>query len=248
MLLAIDIGNSSTKFGIFENENLIKRLTVPTIRNQRADEIYEVLRNKISSEISGVVVSSVVSELKNSIVELSEKYFRQKPFFVGADFDFGFLINYHPPESVGADRLVGAFAAVEKYGKPCLVCDFGTATTIDAVNSRHEYLGGIIAPGLNTLAEALFLKTSRLPHVEIRKTEKVIENTTVGCIQSGIFYGYIGLTEGVISRMIEELSEKPKVIATGGFSRIIAENCPLIEITDENLILDGLRLIFRKIS
>jgi type III pantothenate kinase len=149
---------------------------------------------------------------------------------------------------VGADRLVGAFAAVEKYGKPCLVCDFGTATTIDAVNSRHEYLGGIIAPGLNTLAEALFLKTSRLPHVEIRKTEKVIENTTVGCIQSGIFYGYIGLTEGVISRMIEELSEKPKVIATGGFSRIIAENCPLIEITDENLILDGLRLIFRKIS
>lgn len=248
MLLAVDIGNSSTKFGVFENENLIKRLTLPTIRDQTADEIYKTLQNEIPRQISGVVVSSVVSELENSISELSQKYFGQKPFLVDAGFDFGFSVNYNPPESAGVDRLIAAFAAVEKYGKPCVVCDFGTATTIDAINSRNEYLGGIITPGIKTLAEALFLKTSKLPHVEIRKTEKIIQNTTITCIQSGIFHGYIGLTEKIISGTIEELGEKAQVIAAGGFAQIIAENCQLIEIVDENLILDGLRLIFRKIS
>ncbi|MEP6901618.1 MAG: type III pantothenate kinase [Actinomycetota bacterium] len=246
MLLAIDIGNSSTKLGVFDNETLLKRLIIPTIRSKSADEIYDSLQDEINGQFSVVVISSVVPELNDSFREFGKKYFNQAPIFVNYTFDFGFKINYKPPESAGADRLVAAFAAREKYGKPCIICDFGTATTIDAVNPQNEYLGGIIAPGINTLSEALFIKTSKLPRVEIRKPATVIGNSTVGSIQSGIFYGYIGLTEGIISRMIDELGENPKVIATGGFANLIAENCDLIEIVDENLILEGLRLIYEK--
>lgn len=246
MLLAIDIGNSSTKFGVFERENLIKRFTIPTIKGKTSDEIYDSIQEEIKFQVSAVVISSVVAELENAFRELAENHFGQTPVFVNHTFDFGFSINYNPPENAGADRLIAAFAAVEKYGKPCIVCDFGTATNIEVVNSQNEYIGGIIAPGINTLSEALFIKTSKLPRVEIRKTEKVIENSTISCIQSGIFYGYIGLVEGIISRMKKELGEKPRIIATGGFASLIAENCNLIKIVDENLMLDGLRLIWEK--
>lgn len=246
MLLAIDIGNSSTKFGVFERENLIKRFVIPTIKGKSANEIYESIEDEIKFQVSGVAISSVVTELENSFRELAENHFDQTPLFVDHSLDFGFSVNYDPPENAGADRLTAAFATVEKYGKPCIVCDFGTATTIDAVSSKNEYLGGIITPGINTLAEALFIKTSKLPRVEVRKPEAVIGNSTVACIQSGVFFGYLGLVEGIISRMIKELGEKPRIIATGGFSEIIAENCPLIKIVDENLILEGLRLIYEK--
>jgi type III pantothenate kinase len=243
MLLAIDIGNSSTKLGVFDNENLVKRLIIPTIRSKTADEIYLSIQDELNLQFSAVVVSSVVTELRDAFYELGEKYFNRTPIFVDNSFDFGLEIKYFPPENLGIDRIIAAFAAVKKYGKPCIVCDFGTATTIDAVNSKNEYLGGIITPGMNTLSEALFIKTSKLPRVEIRKPETVIGNSTVASIQSGIFYGYIGLTEGIIKRMSDELGEKPNVIATGGFAKLIAENCDLIEIIDENLILEGLRLL-----
>jgi type III pantothenate kinase len=246
MLLTIDIGNSSTKFGIFEGKNLSKRFTIPTIKGKSADDIYDSIQDEIKFQISGIIISSVVTELEDSFRDLSEKHFGQKPFFVHSGLDFGFSINYNPPESVGADRLTAAFAAVKKYGKPCIVCDFGTATNIEVVNSQNVYIGGVIAPGISTFAEALFIKTSKLPRVEIRKTEKVIENSTISCIQSGIFHGYIGLVEGIISRMTKELGEKPEVIATGGFASLMAENCSLIKILDEDLMLDGLRLIYEK--
>jgi len=246
MLLAIDIGNSSTKLGVFDNENLIKRLTVPTIRSKTADELYDSLRDEIHGQFSAIVISSVVPELNASYRDLSEKYFNKTPIFINHTFDFGFSINYDPPETAGADRLVAAFAACEKYGAPVIVCDFGTATTIDAVSSKNEYLGGIITPGINTLSEALFIRTSKLPRVEICKPAAVIGNSTARSIQSGIFYGYIGLTEGIIRRMIIELGEKPKTVATGGFADVIAESCDLIEIVDENLLLEGLRLIYEK--
>ncbi len=248
MILAIDIGNSSTKLGVFDDENLVKRLTIPTIRSKTAVEIYDSLQDEIKGQFSAVVISSVVPELNASFGELGEKYFNQTPIFVNYTFDFGFKINYDPPENAGADRLVAAFAACEKYGAPVIVCDFGTATTIDAVNSKNEYLGGIITPGINTLSEALFIRTSKLPRVEIRKPATVIGNSTVGSIQSGIFYGYIGLTEGILRRMIIELGEKPKIVATGGFAKLIAESCDLIEIVDENLVLEGLRLIYERIN
>ncbi len=246
MLLAIDIGNSSTKLGTFDNENLVKRLTIPTIRSKTADEIYDSLNDEINGQFSTVVISSVVPELNAAFLELGEKYFNQTPIFVQNTFDFGLEIKYFPPENLGIDRIIAAFAACEKYAAPVIVCDFGTATTIDAVNSKNEYLGGIITPGINTLSEALFIRTSKLPHVEIKKPATVIGNSTVGSIQSGIFYGYIGLTEGILRRMIDELGEKPKIVATGGFAKLIAETSELIEIVDENLMLEGLRLIVER--
>jgi len=246
MLLAIDIGNSSTKLGVFDQEKLAERLIFPTIRSKTADEIYTSVQDEIDGQFSAIVISSVVPELNDSFRTLGEKYFNQTPFFVDNRADFGLEIKYFPPENLGVDRIVAAFAAKEKYGSPVIVCDFGTATTIDAVNSKNEYLGGIITPGINTLSEALFIKTSKLPRVEIRKPASVIGNSTVGSIQSGVFFGYIGLTEGILKRMIAELSEKPKVVATGGFAALIAEDCELIETVDENLMLDGLRLIHER--
>ncbi len=171
-----------------------------------------------------------------------------KQFFVDYTFDLGLKILYESPKDIGADRLVDAFAAVEKYGKPCIVCDFGTATTIDVVNERSEYLGGIITPGLSVLADTLFQKTSKLPKVEVKKPEKVIGNSTVTSIQSGIYHGYIGLVDGILQKMINELGEKPQIIATGGLAALIAENSDLITIVDETLMLEGLRLIYKKTS
>ncbi len=244
MLLAIDIGNSNTKFGVFNREKLISKFVILTITNQTSEEIYSKLQTQLNYEISAVIISSVVIELDLIFRTLFETYFDLSPIFVDYKFNFGFTINYFPLETCGSDRLVNTFAAVQKYEKPCIVCSFGTATTIDFLNSKNEFLGGIIAPGMKTLADSLFEKTSKLPRVEIEKPEKVIGNSTVTSIQSGVFFGYIGLVDGLIRRMIAESDDKPRIIATGGFSGLIAENSDLIEILDENLLLDGLRMIF----
>lgn len=247
MLLAIDIGNSSIKFGVFDGENLVSRFTVLNTPFPTAAEIFSQISNRIFvSDISAIVVSSVVPKISESVREFSEKFFDCTPFFVDYTLDFGLKIKYEQPKKLGIDRLVAAFAGTEKYSKPCIVCDFGTATTIDAVNSASEYLGGVITPGIDALGEALFLKTAKLPRVKLIKPPRVIGNSTVSAIQSGIFFGYIGLTEGILRRMIGELDEKPRVIATGGFSRLIAENCDLIDLVDENLMLEGLRLIYAR--
>ena len=245
MLLAIDIGNTLAKFGVFEGEKLFQRISIPTVRAATAEEIYEQIK---LPEISVVVVSSVVPALADSYREFSEKYFNLQPIFVDNSFDFNLKIKCRQPENLGVDRLVDAFAAAEKYGAPCVVGDFGTAATIDAVSANREFLGGVIAPGMDTLAEALFLKTSKLPRVRIEKPEKVIGDSTVAAIQSGIFFGYLGFVKEILRRMIDELggSEKPKIVATGGFARLIANECDLIETVDENLMLDGLRLIYEK--
>lgn len=268
MLLAIDIGNSTIKFGVYDRETLISRFAIPTDRNTNADQLDKIIKsaemeglarpgetpgtadNKLQppaiaggSDWVAVIISSVVPELENPFREFCEKHLGVKPVFVDHTFDFGLKIKYDPVSSLGTDRLIAAFAAVRKYGSPCIVCDFGTATTIDAVNAGGEFLGGVITPGMNPLSEALHLNTSKLPSVSIEKPSSVFGNTTIGSIQSGIFYGYIGLVEGILTRMIREIGETPKVIATGGFAKLIAENCELIEIVDENLMLDGLRLL-----
>lgn len=238
MLLAIDIGNTRTKFGLFEDDALVRRISLPTNRRQSAAEIFDAVG---CEKARRVVIASVVPELRDAYRRYAE-LLEAEAVFVDNAFDFGLKIKYEPPESVGVDRLVAAFAAVEKYGKPCIVCDFGTATTIDAVNSKGEYLGGIIAAGMNLLADALFQKTSKLPRIEIVKPEKVIGSSTVSAIQSGTYFGYIGLVDGIIRRMIGELGETPRVIATGGFAEIIAEASERIQTVDDNLMLDGLRL------
>lgn len=248
MLLAIDIGNTTIKFGVFDRENLVENFVIPTVRHQTAADIDSLVDSNLPQKVSAVIVSSVVPELKNPFEKFIEKRFGITPIFVEHDFDFGLKIKYNSPETLGIDRIVAAFAAAEKYGKPCIVCDFGTATTIDAVNSDGEFLGGVIVAGMNLLADALFQKTSKLPKIEIKKAETVIGTSTIEAIQSGIYFGYIGLTDGIVERMIGELNEKPKVIATGGLALIIADDSALIEIFDENLMLDGLRLIYEKIN
>ncbi len=223
-----------------------------SVRNRTSDEIGVLARQMFSvseinhKKISAFVISSVVPQLNFAFRKMSEKYFGLNAIFVDSTFDFGLNIKYNPPSSVGIDRIIAASAAVYKYGKPCVVCDFGTATTIDAVNSQGEYLGGTITPGINVLAASLFEKTAKLPKVDIKKAEKVIGNSTINSIQAGIYFGYAGLVEKIISLMITELGEKPKVIATGGLAVFVAESCELIETIDETLLLEGLRMIYKK--
>lgn len=248
MLLAIDIGNSTVKFGIFEREKLIARFSLPTDQAKTIEGLKDSIAEHLTYSFSGVIISSVVPATNDAFQAFFEKHFQTKPVFVNHSFDLGLKIKYYPPENLGVDRLVAAFAAAEKYGKPCIIGDFGTATTIDLVNSAGDYLGGIITPGINTLSEALFLKISSLPRVEIAKPVSVIGDSTVKSIQAGIFFGYIGLVEGILQRMIQESGERPRIIATGGFARLIAESCALIEIVDENLMLDGLRMIYERVS
>ncbi len=254
MLLTIDTGNTNTTFGVFDGENLIKKWRLSTVPERTSDEIGVLLRQFFSlgnidfQQVSAIIISSVVPQLNPAFQKMSADYFRCEAIFVDYTFDLGLKILYESPKDIGADRLVDAFAAVEKYGKPCIVCDFGTATTIDVVNERSEYLGGIITPGLSVLADTLFQKTSKLPKVEVKKPEKVIGNSTVTSIQSGIYHGYIGLVDGILQKMINELGEKPQIIATGGLAALIAENSDLITIVDETLMLEGLRLIYKKTS
>ncbi len=246
MLLAIDIGNTNTKFGVFDEENLVARRTIATIRHNSAAQINQTIIGELNDNIESAIISSVVPELNETFIELCESYFKVTPVFVSHDFNFGFINRYNPPESVGIDRLITAFAGVEKYGKPLIVCGFGTATTIDAVNSNNEYLGGIITAGMNLLADSLPQRTSKLPQILLQKPAKVIGNSTVSAIQAGVYFGYIGLVDGLIRRIIDELGEKPKVIATGGLANLIAETSEMIEVVDEKLMLDGLRSLNEK--
>ena len=248
MILAIDIGNSTTKFGAFDEEKLVERLTIPTIRGKSASEIRDSFNEELNLRFDAVIISSVVPELADSFKNLSKQYFNCTPYFVDNSFDFKFKINYNPPESVGIDRLIAAFASVEKYGNPCIICDFGTATTIDVVNSKNEYLGGVITAGLHLLADALHQKTSKLPKIEIKKPIKVIGDTTISAIQSGVYFGYIGLVEGILQKMIAELGETPNIIATGGLAKLISEGTQVFDIVDDNLMLEGLQRIQKHLT
>ncbi len=241
MLLAVDIGNSNIKFGIFDADRLLSRFSVPTTSDLDVDSVRAAFTGKLGSPIRAVIGCSVVPNVENVLTELLRFSFGVEPVFVRNDFDFGLAINYEPRSAAGTDRLVNSFAAAEKYGVPCIVCSFGTATTIDVVNGERVLLGGIIAPGMEMMSRALRLNTAQLPEVEIVKPDSVIANTTIASIQSGIFYGYLGMVEGTINRIKKAIGEPKKVIATGGFAPLIAENTDLIDAVDENLLLDGLR-------
>ena len=248
MLLAIDIGNSSTKFGLYDNKDLVKKLSIKTDITKTASEVFGEIENELPAELTAIVISSVVKNLPSSYKTLAETQFKLEPLFVDHTVDLGLSIKYFPPEDCGADRLVDAFAAVDKYGLPLIVCDFGTATTIDMVNEEREYLGGVITPGPNTLGSALFEKTSKLPRVNFEKPEKIVGDSTVSSIQSGIYYGYIGLVDGIIERILREFSAEPTIVSTGGFASLIAECSKYVEIVEENLMLDGLRAIYQRIN
>lgn len=252
MLIVFDIGNTTIGLGIFQGKKLLADWKIKSDREKTADEYGIVFCNLLShrhlscEKIKGAIISSVVPPLTPVIQTACEKFFAVKPLVVGPGIKTGIPILYENPAEVGSDRIVAACAAYEKYGGPCLVVDFGTATTFDAISAAGEYLGGAIAPGIQISAEALYLRTAKLPRIEVRKPKSAIGRTTVSSMQSGLYFGYIGLVSNIIAEISRELRAKPKVVATGGLAELIAGDIPAIEFQEPNLVLEGLRIIYEK--
>ena len=245
MLLAVDIGNSAIKFGLFEGEVLTSKFSIPTKRDAAADEINRAVGDRLGTAFNSAIVCSVVPELDGAMLSFLREAIGSEPTFVNNSFDFGLRINYEPLESLGTDRLVAAYSAVQKYGAPCIVCSLGTATTIDVVNADRGFLGGLIAPGLEAMAEALHIRAAKLPHVEPTRPKHVLGNSTVEAIRSGVYYGYVAMVEGLITRIRTE-SGVSRIIATGGNASRLASELSGIVSVDEDLLLNGLSALYRK--
>ena len=265
MLLALDVGNTNTVLGLYQlqpdgaaESGLAAHWRVSTHRTQTADE-YGVLFSNLfnlhglaTTDVHHIIISSVVPPVESTLQQVCESYFKVKPLFVEPGIKTGMPVLVDNPSELGADRLVNAIGAFEKYGGPAIIVDFGTATTFDVVSARGEYLGGVISPGLGISADALFSRAARLGRVDIKRPPRVIGTTTVTHIQSGLYYGYIGLVDGILERMIAELGADPhepaapKILATGGLARLIAEDSRYISTIDDMLTLDGLRLVFER--
>jgi type III pantothenate kinase len=252
MLLVIDIGNTNTSLGVYDGEKLIAHWRLTTARSRTIDEWGVHARNLFAlagldfKSIDAIAIASVVPPLNFTLKQMAERYFELTPLFIDHTIDTGVAILYEPPSDVGADRIVDAVAAIQKYGAPCIVVDFGTATTFDAINAKGEYLGGVITPGISISSDALFQRAAKLPRVEIKRPHNVIGSNTVAAMQSGLYHGYSGLVDGILRKMIDELGGAPKVIATGGLAPLIARGSELIQEVDENLTLDGLRLVYER--
>jgi len=252
MLLVIDVGNTNTVVGVFDGEKLVQNWRVRTVANHTVDEygmlIYSLYKSsKISTKsINDIIISCVVPPMLNILEPLCEKYFHIKPLIVEPGIKTGMPIQYDNPREVGADRIVNAVAAFEKYKTDLIIVDFGTATTFDYISAKGEYLGGCIAPGIVISSEALFERASKLPRVEFKKPKTIIAKDTISSMQAGIMFGYAGLVDGIVERMKAEVKSNPKVIATGGLAVVIAPETKSIEVVDENLTLEGLRIIHLK--
>jgi len=250
MLFAIDIGNTKIALGVFEGEKLRTTLRIATGLHRLADEYAALLFNLLPhhgiavKEIKEAIICSVVPPLVPVFEELCRHYLGVSPLMVEAGVKTGVRLRMDSPREVGADRVVNAAAAYQLYGGPGIVIDFGTATTFDVISKEGDYLGGAIAPGMEIAAEALFLRSAKLPRVELIPPKQAIGKNTVTAMQSGVIFGYKGLVEGLVAQLSEEIDGKPRVIATGGYAELIAQQTPVIEIVNPHLTLIGLRLIY----
>ncbi|NLV75379.1 MAG: type III pantothenate kinase [Tissierellia bacterium] len=255
MLLVIDVGNTNIVFGVFKDDKLLYDWRIATAKDRTSDE-YGLLFEQIFKyhglcprDVEDVIISSVVPTLMHTLSAMSIKYFGREPIVVGPGVKTGMNIKYDNPREVGADRIVNAVAGYEKYGGPLIIVDFGTAITFCAISKEGDYLGGAITPGIKISSEALFLGTAKLPKVELAKPDTVIGKNTVNSIQSGLVYGYVGLVDFIIEKMMEEMEEEGKVntvVGTGGFSSLIANESRYINRIDKLLTLYGLRIIYNR--
>ncbi|NGQ96446.1 type III pantothenate kinase [Brevibacillus sp. SYP-B805] len=252
MLLVIDIGNTNIVLGMYDGEELKHHWRVATDRNKTEDEYGMLLQSLFMSvgltfaHVEGVIISSVVPPLNFPLERMCAKYFHKKPLVVGPGIKTGLNIKADFPREVGADRIVNAVAAIHYYGTPLIVVDFGTATTFCYIDELGQYWGGAIAPGIGISTEALVSRAAKLPRIEIAKPPSVVGKNTITAMQSGIYYGFVGQVEGIVSRMMAEQKTKPKVVATGGLATLIANETACIDVVDPNLTLKGLRLIYER--